>query len=234
MRDRLRAPPCAAKTIIQNWPGITGIRGSLEQQENQSMPCHRRDCAGTSSTFDLGCAVTWRCNARSLLGKHRTRASAARHGCAVLPTTDSLDTSDGSTCAVRHRSLAARLCDATSSATARGNRRDASGTVSGLTIAIASRTEGNNRLSKTKSARSVALRRNFGAVRRITLSCCLSATFSASISATDRNRFRIKQTRRMTSARIADPHAMIPDRAQIRPDEVLRKHTCSLAMPAIW
>ena len=64
----------------------------------------------------------------------------------------------------------------------------------------------------------MAFKRTFGALRRITLSWCLSATFSASISAGDRNRFQMKQIRRVTSARIAGDHDTIPRRARIRPD----------------
>src|SRR5258706_1943622 len=59
-------------------------------------------------------------------------------------------------------------------------------TVAGLTIAIAARSEGNQRYSQTKSSRSVLLRRGrFGACRRSTLTCWRRTRFSASSLALD-------------------------------------------------
>src|ERR1700726_3678613 len=54
-------------------------------------------------------------------------------------------------------------------------------TVSGLTIATTSRTDGNQRQSQTNRKRSVLLRcGRFGVRRRSTLTCCRRTTFSAS------------------------------------------------------
>ena len=55
-------------------------------------------------------------------------------------------------------------------------------------------------------------------------SLCRSAVFSASIAAADRNRFRTKQTRNVSSGRIASDHYTILRTERIRPDEVLRTH----------
>src|ERR1700738_340317 len=53
--------------------------------------------------------------------------------------------------------------------------------VSGLTIAITSRTDGNQRYSQTNRKRSVLLRcGRFGVRRRSTLTCCRRTRFSAS------------------------------------------------------
>src|SRR6202795_466218 len=76
-------------------------------------------------------------------------------------------------------------------------------TVSGLTIASASRTPGRSRWRQTKINRSIKLKVCFlGAVRRRTFICCGNVQISASSAARDRNRSATIQTMSLTRSLI--------------------------------